>query len=62
MMELYEDLEKIYNEINERLVALNNDQSKIVEREKLVAWIKEILNDMRICLQAIAENKLCSNQ
>jgi hypothetical protein len=58
MIELYEDLEKLYTKVNERLDALNNNQLKIVEQEKLIAWIKETLDDLKICLQAIVENKL----
>jgi cytidylate kinase len=62
MIELYEDLEKIYAKVNERLEALNNNQIKIVEQEKLIAWIKETLDDLKICLQAIVENKLYKEQ
>jgi hypothetical protein len=61
MTELYEDLERIYNKLNERLDTLNNHQIDIAEQEKLVAWIKEVLDEMRICLQAIAENRLCDS-
>jgi hypothetical protein len=61
MPELYEDLERIYNKLNERLDTLNNHQIDIAEQEKLVAWIKEVLDEMRICLQAIAENRLCDS-
>ena len=61
MQELYEDLERIYNKINERLDTLNNHQIENAEQEKLVAWLKEVLDEMRICLQAIAENRLCDS-
>jgi hypothetical protein len=61
MPELYEDLERIYNKLNERLDTLNNHQIDIAEQEKLIAWIKEVLDEMRICLQAIAENRLCDS-
>jgi hypothetical protein len=61
MPELYEDLERIYNKLNERLDTLNNHQIEKAEQKKLVAWVKEVLNEMRICLQAIAENRLCNS-
>ena len=61
MPELYEDLERIYNKLNERLDTLNNHQIENAEQEKLVAWVKEALDEMRICLQAIAENRLCDS-
>jgi len=61
MPELYEDLERIYDKLNERLDALNNNRIEIVEQEKLVAWIKEVLDEIRLCLQAIVENRLCDS-
>jgi hypothetical protein len=61
MPELYEDLERIYNKINERLEILNNHQIEKAEQEKLVAWLREVLDEMRICLQAVAENRLCDS-
>ena len=61
MPELYEDLERIYDKLNERLDTLNNNQIEIAEQEKLVAWIKEVLDEIRICLQAIVENRLCDS-
>ena len=61
MPELYEDLERIYNKLNEKLDTLNNHQIDIAEQEKLIAWIKEVLDEMKICLQAIAENRLCES-
>jgi hypothetical protein len=61
MPELYEDLERIYNKLNEKLDTLNNHQIDIAEQEKLIAWVKEILDEMKICLQAIAENRLCDS-
>jgi len=61
MPELYEDLERIYDKLNERLDTLNNNQIEIAEQEKLVAWIKEVLDEIRIYLQAIVENRLCDS-
>jgi hypothetical protein len=61
MPKLYDNLKRIYDKLNERLDALNNNQLEIVEQEKLVAWIKEVLDELRICLQAIVENRLCDS-
>jgi hypothetical protein len=61
MTDLYEDLEKIYNKLNERLDVINNNHAEITEQEKLISWIKETLDEIKICLQAIAENRLCEN-
>jgi len=58
MPELYDDLQRIYNSLNEKLAALNNPSMGNIDKDILIAWMNATLRELQVYLQALAENKL----
>lgn len=52
MPELHEDFKRISDKLNESLDILKNNHIDIAEQEKLIVWVKETLDEIKISLQA----------
>ena len=57
-MKLYDDLQELYNKVSRDLTLLSDGNVKEIEKEKMVAWIRGELLEIKIYLQALVENKL----
>ena len=61
MSELYNDLDKIHSKVCQELSILDDFEASNIDKEKLLGWIKEVLLEIKIHLEAVAENKLCED-
>ena len=58
MSELYDDLQIIYNKLNEKLAMLNNPNIGNADKARLIAWMNATLRELQVYVQALAENRL----
>jgi hypothetical protein len=60
MPDFYNDLDNIYHKLNEKLAQLNEMEITSIEKERLIMWMKAVLRELQVYVEALAENKLSS--